>query len=62
MPRPPINFSDYIHFFKNVNYKIQDTKKFNVNTKITITCNNGHAYCTSITKIKSLNTEVKNLS
>jgi hypothetical protein len=59
MPRPLPNFNDYEYLFKNVNYIAPDKEKFNVNTKIIITCNIGHEYCSSITKIKSLKQNIE---
>lgn len=58
MPRPRPNFKDFEHLFYGLKY-IVDKDKFNVNSKITITCSMGHEYITSITKIKNLNQDYK---
>lgn len=54
MPRPKPNPDDYKHLFEGMKYRIVSTGNFNVNTKIIISCEYGHEYITSITKIKSL--------
>jgi len=58
MPRPKPLFSDFQHLFNGLNFKVVEGN-FNVNSKITIICDHGHEYITSITKIKSLNHDYK---
>ena len=58
MPRPKPKFKDYQHLFNGLTFKV-DTTNFNVNSKVTITCEFGHEYITSITKIKSLSHDYK---
>jgi hypothetical protein len=53
MPRPKPSFDVYDDLFVGIRYSV-DTNNFNKNTKITITCEHGHTYITSITKIESL--------
>jgi hypothetical protein len=54
MPRPSPSFDSFRKHLEGLSYVLDETVKFNVNTKISIKCPYGHEYYTSITKITSL--------
>lgn len=54
MPRPSPTFDSFKEHLDGLVYSLDETAKFNVNTKIIIKCPHGHEYYTSITKITSL--------
>lgn len=59
MPRPRSSFEDFKFLYEGTKYEVDTSKHFTVNTTITITCDKGHKFLSSVTKVKSLGKDPK---
>jgi hypothetical protein len=59
MPRPRSSFEDFKYLFEGTKFEVDTSKHFTVNTTVTITCDKGHSFLSSVTKVKSLGKDPK---